>query len=200
MFTMVAGEARELQPGLESALAAYRYRVFVKELGWPLPVQDGLERDDFDRPDTLYVIARHASGDLYGCARLLPTHKPYLLSEVFPELMGDMPLPHSPVIWELSRFSTSPPDHLRFSALQSWQTTCALMAQVVRAALAQGAERLIAFSALGNERLLRRMGVHVHRVAAPQLIDGKPVLAFWIELDQQTQSALGLVEVSGVTT
>ena len=50
MFTMVAGEARELQPGLESALAAYRYRVFVKELGWPLPVQDGLERDDFDRP------------------------------------------------------------------------------------------------------------------------------------------------------
>ena len=71
MFTTVTREARDLQPDLEAALAAYRYRVFVEELGWPLPAVDGLERDGFDRPDTLYVIARLASGELCGCARLL---------------------------------------------------------------------------------------------------------------------------------
>lgn len=192
MFSTVTGEARDLQPDLEHALAAYRYRVFVQELGWPLPVNDGLERDEFDRPDTLYVIARHASGELCGCARLLPTDKPYLLSEIFPELMGDCPLPRATVIWELSRFSTSAPRHLAFDAEQTWRNTCTLMGQVVRAALAQGAQRLIAFSAVGSERLLRRMGVNIHRAAAPQLIDGKPVLAFWIELDEQTRSALGV--------
>lgn len=192
MLTTIMGTAGELQPDLEQALAAYRYRVFVQELGWPLPVENGHERDDFDRPDTLYVIARLSEGDLCGCARLLPTDKPYLLAEVFPELMGGHELPRSPMVWELSRFSTSAPDHVRLDAEQIWRNTCGLMREVVAVARRQGAVRLIAFSALGSERLLRRMGVNVHRAAPPQLIDGKPVLAFWIELDRQTLTALGL--------
>lgn len=45
-------------------LALYRHRVFVKMLGWDLAVQDGMGLDQFDRPDTLYVIARGDEGQL----------------------------------------------------------------------------------------------------------------------------------------
>lgn len=34
--------------------------------------------------------------------------------------------------------------------------------------------------------------MHAHRVGPPQMIDDKPVLAMWIELDDQTRKALGL--------
>lgn len=75
------------------------------------------------------------------------------------------------------------------------------MSEIVRVAHAHGANRLIAFSVLGNERLLKRMGVNVHRAAPPQMIEGKPTLPFWIEIDEQTRAALnldGLERVGGV--
>ena len=193
MLTVMAGMGSQLSPDLEVALAAYRYEVFIETLRWQLPVENGLERDQFDRPDTLYVIARDAHGSVCGCARLLPTTQPYLLDEVFPGLMSGAPSPHALDVWELSRFSTmaigedsTPPrDEAR-------RRFCALFAAVVRAAIEQGATRLITFTAMGVERILRSIGMHAHRVGPPQLIDGEPVLAMWIELDDQTRQALQL--------
>jgi acyl homoserine lactone synthase len=63
---------------------------------------------------------------------------------------------------------------------------------VVEMAIELGAVRLITFTAVGIERILRSIGMHAHRVGPPQLIDGEPVLALWIELDDQTRRALGL--------
>ena len=193
MLTVMAGTGSQLPPDLEVALAAYRYEVFIETLRWQLPVENGLERDQFDRPDTLYVIASDARGSVCGCARLLPTTQPYLLDEVFPGLMSGAPAPHALDVWELSRFSTKaigesstpPRDEAR-------RRFCALFAAVVRAAIEQGAARLITFTAMGVERILRSIGMHAHRVGPPQLIDGEPVLALWIELDDQTRQALQL--------
>ena len=86
-------------------LAQYRHRVFVERLGWQLQGEPGIEFDAFDRPDTVYVIARGEHGRIVGCSRLLPTTAPYLLSHVFPELLEGCPPPGSPQIWELSRFA-----------------------------------------------------------------------------------------------
>ncbi|WP_305775356.1 acyl-homoserine-lactone synthase [Rhodanobacter sp. C01] len=195
MLTMTAGRGSQLSPDLEVALATYRYEVFIETLHWQLPVENGLERDQFDRPDTLYVIARDARGSVCGCARLLPTTRPYLLDEVFPGLMNGAPAPHAPDAWELSRFSTkaiaeegTPPRE------EARRRFCALFAAVVEAAIEQGASRLITFTAMGVERILRSIGMHAHRVGPPQLIDGEPVLALWIELDDQTRRALQLPE------
>ena len=52
------------------------------------------------------------------------------------------------------------------------------------------AKRLITFSYLGVERIARNFGIHVHRVGPTERIDGRPVVAFWIELDEQTFGAL----------
>jgi acyl homoserine lactone synthase len=193
MFTVATGTISELPIGLEIALAAYRYEVFIKALQWQLPVESGLERDQFDRPDTLYVVVGDACGNVCGCARLLPTTRAYLLDEVFPELMNGSPAPHSAEVWELSRFSTMAPGESSVpSREEARRRFCALFASVIEVAGAQGATRLITFTALGVERILRSIGIHAHRVGPPQMIDDKPVLALWIELDDQTRKALGL--------
>lgn len=195
---LVSGNTSQLPPGLEVALAAYRHRVFVDALLWQLPTEDGLERDQFDRADTLYVIARGSKGEVCGCARLLPTIKAYLLDDVFPELMNGFPAPHSHDVWELSRFSTMPVEGA--PALPRGEARvrfCSLFAAVVEAASAHGAIRLITVTALGVERILRNIGIHAHRVGPPRLVDGKPTLAMWVELDDQTRRALQLPESFG---
>lgn len=193
MLTVMTGTRSQLSPGMEVALATYRYRVFIETLRWQLPVENGLERDQFDRPDTLYVIARDIAGSVCGCARLLPTTQAYLLDEVFPGLMNGAPAPHTTDVWELSRFSTKANgERTTPSRDEARRRFCMLFAAVVEAAIEQGANRLITFTAMGVERILRNIGMHAHRVGPPQLIDGEPVLALWIELDDQTRQALNL--------
>ncbi|WP_197329309.1 acyl-homoserine-lactone synthase [Ralstonia syzygii] len=106
MRTFVHGDGR-LPEGVDAALAHYRHQIFVGQLGWQLPMADGMfERDQYDRDDTVYVVARDANGTICGCARLLPTTRPYPLKDVFaPLLMKGMPAPESPGVWELSRFA-----------------------------------------------------------------------------------------------
>lgn len=195
MMSVVTGSASQLPPGLEVALAAYRHRVFVDALQWQLPTEGGLERDQFDRGDTLYVVASDLKGEVCGCARLLPTTRAYLLDDVFPELMNGFAIPHASDVWELSRFSTMPvegsPSMTREEARVRF---CTLFAAVAEVAIAHGATRLITVTALGVERILRSVGIHAHRAGAPRLVDGKPTLAMWVELDDQTRRALQLPE------
>jgi len=193
MLTTVQGTRNELQPEAEAALAAYRYNVFVETLGWNLPCGPGFERDQFDRADTVYVVAKDSSGAICGCARLLPTTQPYLLADVFPQLLCGLPVPRDSEIWELSRFSTQPPKGSNpLSREAARDRFCALFAAVARSAIGRGAARLITFTALGVERILRVIGIHAHRIGPPTLIDGEPVLALWIELDRQTCDALDI--------
>lgn len=184
------GKSKELSPSLEKALATYRHKIFIERLGWPLPVEHGMERDQFDHPETLYVMTREQNGTICGCARLLPTTEPYLLSEVFPHLLAGAPVPRSRDVWELSRFAaaTIEPN----PSVDAMINTRSLLAAAVKIAFEYGAKRLITVSPLGIDRLLHRMGVHAHRAGPPMLADGKPIFACWIEIDEQTCNALGI--------
>ncbi|TAN07854.1 MAG: GNAT family N-acetyltransferase [Rhodanobacteraceae bacterium] len=199
MVTIVSGSTAQLPTGVESALASYRHKVFIEALQWPLPDMDGFERDQFDRDDTLYVVARELDGEVCGCARLLPTTRAYLLAEVFPEMMNGAPVPRSHEVWELSRFATMPvgtPEPLPREETQARRRQ--LLGAVVQAALARGATRLILVTVAGVERLMRNLGVHAHRAGPPRAVDGKPTLALWLELDAETCRALGVPVASAL--
>lgn len=190
MRTSIHGDGR-LPEDVDAALAQYRHQVFVEQLGWDLPFADGrFERDQYDRHDTVYVVARDESNAICGCARLLPTTRPYLLRDVFPFLLApDMPAPEAPDIWELSRFAASPDAAGDESA--SWAVR-PMLASVVECAARLGARQLIGVTFASMERLFRRIGVHAHRAGPPQRIDGRMVVACWIDIDQQTLDVLGL--------
>lgn len=185
---IISGRFRDFPHAQISSLAKYRHKIFIERLGWSLPVENGMESDQFDHQDTLYVIAHANDGAITGCARLLPTDSPYLLSEVFPHLLAGEAVPRARDIWELSRFSATPAE--ASSQVNRGEITRSLLAAAVRCAAEEGITRLITVSPLGVERLLVRMGVHSHRAGPPALVDGKPVFACWIEIDEQTLTAL----------
>lgn len=183
---IIAGTRNTLAEDMMNGLARFRYQVFVETLGWDLPCSDGRELDQFDREDTVYLVAR--KGDqVVGTARLLPTHRPYLLGEVFPQLMAQQPLPKDSAVWELSRFTAVDLDSTPVGgASRQFSSPIAveLLHSVLQFAAEHGVRRLITVSPLGIERLLRRAGFLAHRAGPPIVIDGHPIFACWIEVPQ----------------
>lgn len=182
-MNIIAGTASSLM-ATYLQVASYRHKVFVENLGWDLNSPDGYEQDQFDRPDTVYVAARNDADEICGCARLLPTTHPYLLSEVFPQLLNGMTPPNSADIWELSRFATvdlNSPDRSPLRQMSS-EIAIDLLQAAIDCASQYGAKRLITVSPLGIERLLRNAGFKAHRAGPPMRIDGHLIFACWIEV------------------
>jgi N-acyl-L-homoserine lactone synthetase len=182
---VLCGTQVEFAPENYTKLLSYRYQVFVERLKWELNTIDGLEKDQFDRPDTVYVISRDDVGNITGCGRLLPTTQPYLLGEVFPQLLNGQTPPADPEVWELSRFASVDFNAQTTSALGQFssQLTAELLNSSIRCAAELGAKRLITVSPIGIERLLKRMGIHAHRAGPPMVVNGHPIFACWIECE-----------------
>lgn len=182
---IITGNSANLSRNLYNRVANYRHKIFIERLGWELNTKNNEELDQFDRPDTIYIIAQDQSEQIQGCARLLPTDKPYLLGEVFPQLIPPgMPLPNSNEIWELSRFAAV--DLANQTAANEGQFSSSIAVSLLQAAIdcaaAQGAKRIITVSPVGVERLLRKAGFNAHRAGPPMIIDGYPLFACWIEV------------------
>ena len=180
----ILASAGDLPPPLNRALGRYRHRVFIETLGWQMDTPPGIERDRFDRPETVHLIARDDQHAIVGYARLLPTTGPYLLGEMFPQLLNGLPPPCSDEVWELSRFAVMDLRGARTGG--ATQRPSALAVDILQLAAdyveRRGGKRLISVSPLAMERLLRRTGFHVHRAAPPVMIEGHPTFACWIEL------------------
>ncbi|BEU02316.1 acyl-homoserine-lactone synthase [Agarivorans sp. OAG1] len=179
----VNGVAEQLSPTTFQHLNNYRHQVFVEMLGWELDTPDGIEQDQFDRDDTVYVIAKNEQDHISGCARLLPTTKPYLLEEVFPELLNGLPCPKQHDVWELSRFAAVDFDNHNQAPTQLMSSEAlALLTASIECAKKQGAKRLISVSPLGIERMLRNAGFRYHRAGPPKIVNGYALFACYIDI------------------
>lgn len=182
---IITGNISNLSQNLYNKVAQYRYSIFIERLGWELKTKNNEELDQFDRLDTIYIIAQDNNQQIQGCARLLPTTKEYLLGAVFPQLIpAGLPLPNSSDIWELSRFAAV--DLSNENSVEVGQFSSSVAVSLLQAAIdcaaAQGAKRIITVSPIGVERLLRKAGFNAHRAGPPMIIDGYPLFACWIEI------------------
>jgi acyl-homoserine lactone synthase len=103
---VVTAANRSMYRDLLDDMHAMRYRVVVEKWGWKLPdVTPGYDKDAFDTDDTVYLLETDpARTHVWGCARLNPTTKPHLMSEVFADACDLTDVPVSDTIWECSRF------------------------------------------------------------------------------------------------
>src|ERR1044072_6552266 len=77
-----------------------RHDIYVGERGWKaLERADGLERDQFDTDDAIYLLGID-NGRVVGGSRLVPTTRPHLLSEVFPHLAAERGVRRDPGVFQ----------------------------------------------------------------------------------------------------
>jgi acyl homoserine lactone synthase len=79
-----------------------RFREFIERQGYEVSVYKNMEFDQYDTPSTVYLAWVDNNSVVRGCSRFNPTDRPYMLKDVWPDIV-DGPLPESPDIWEGSR-------------------------------------------------------------------------------------------------
>lgn len=94
-------------PKLARSMFQDRADQFRERLGWAVTVDEqGLEKDDYDDLNPLYVIWEMPDGSHGGSMRFLPTTGRTMVNDVFDHLTGGAPI-CSPFIWECTRFCLS---------------------------------------------------------------------------------------------
>lgn len=182
MWQYSTGTRQQLPPQLFEQMGYYRREVFINQLGWELSTVNGMELDEFDGPNAVYVCSHDDDGQVSGVARLLPTTAPYLMEKVFPQLWGGKQLPRDPKIWELSRFAAaSPYPSGAIEHQASAQHASELLRNVMRVGSMLGAQTLVTVSPVGMERLLRLNGFQASRAGRPAMVDSNVLVALCIQ-------------------
>ena len=104
MLHVVAADNRVLYQREIEEFHRLRKAVFVDELGWTIPVIDGLERDQYDDERAVYGFSFDTDRQLTMACRYRPTDDRSLLTDIFAHALapgvGD---PTGPAVWEITR-------------------------------------------------------------------------------------------------
>ncbi len=150
-----------------------RRSVFVEQLGWSSPCDDGeFEHDEFDTPSARYIIATHDGVTPLAMARIVPTTRPYMI-EAIAERPGGFKPPKENHIWELSRLFADP-------ALDIGEKIRALKALergVARFTAGNGIQSLLCWASRATLSLARLTGHEYNILAELDDDEGNPT---WI--------------------
>lgn len=173
-----------------------RKLIFKDRMGWDIDVtEDGLEIDDFDLPETVYILARDERGRVAGVWRMLPTTSPSMIRKIWPEFLKTLPIMVGDSTWELSRFGVhtyedSPKDHLRSVN----RITAELIVALLKVCIMTGIENVYTMYNRQIARSVGRIGFSAEEVSEEMQICGKPSVVGRIRTDIQA-----LRRVQGIT-
>lgn len=198
MYQTFIADSQQLaaQPRLAESMYRLRHKVFKEKLDWDVPSHDGLEYDEFDDADAVYVIARcNASGEVIGCCRLRPTHRPYMLKDTFPMLLEGEPAPEVPNAWEISRLAVinTPYADARFGIGDISQD---LITDSVDFATAEHIARYVVVTSVSLERMTRHIGYRPERMGPPTRIGRVRTIAIQFPIDDNTRRVASLRKLS----
>ncbi len=185
MIDVVSRSELNNYPAMLEAMFRLRYRVFHERLAWRVSTRGDKEHDSFDDLNPLYLLANNDNGELVGTWRMLPTVGPYLLRDVFPQLLDGGPAPANPNIWEGSRFAVDCSRHRRNGLGTPGKVTAEIFCAVVEFGLALGLREVVTVYDGRIARLLPRIGCHPQWQSRRHLIDGTVTLAGRFYINEQ---------------
>lgn len=159
-----------------------RAAAFGERRGWRVTVENDRERDRFDDLHPLYVLSVGENGELRASLRLLPTTGPHMLSDVFPEVMGDEQIVRDPLVWESSRFNVNTKLFSRTSTHLVTVVTGELLAGLFEIAEVAGLKWIVSVYDVAVERVLRRTGCSFSRIGIPHRYDRELTVAGLFEV------------------
>jgi acyl homoserine lactone synthase len=147
-----------------------RARVFAERLGWEVEVVDGQESDGLDTIGPTYVLAVSHSGDVSGCARLLPATGPTMVTNVFPSLLPKGGLNAHPAMIESSRFCVDTTLEEGRGSGSVHEVTLTMFAGIIEWCLVNAITEIVTVTDLRFERILSRVSWPLRRIGEPSRI------------------------------
>ena len=162
---------------LLAAMFRLRRRVFKERLDWTVSVSGDLELDIYDALNPTYLVMVSGDREVVGCVRLLPTTGPTMLADTFPQLLtGERP-PRSNRIFESSRFCVDTTLAAEASGSGLSRATFILFAAMIESLAMLNADSIVTVTDTRMERILRRAGWPLERLAPPQRVGETMALA-----------------------
>jgi acyl homoserine lactone synthase len=136
-----------------------RKRVFKDRMGWDVRIEgSGLEVDQFDLPEAVYLLALDDERHVIGTWRLLPCDGPIMIREVWPQFLDSIEIPFHAHAWEASRFAVdSRLGHSAEGLAQVNRATQELFCGLTELCLLCGIEQVFTLYDLRIARLLKRL-------------------------------------------
>lgn len=161
-----------------------RHRVFVEEKGWTdLARADGREIDQFDHEEAVHLCVMRGAR-VVAYARMLPTTRGHLLSDVLPELCRFREVPRGADTMEWTRHCVDP-DH-RGASFAMGEAERELVLGIVEWASANGIDHLTAEGHPVWVSRLLRLGFGVEPLCLPTPIAGETALGLHITVTETT--------------
>ncbi|MCC8937085.1 Acyl-homoserine-lactone synthase [Bradyrhizobium ivorense] len=171
---------------LLSAMYRMRRRVFKDRLDWSVSVSGEFELDVYDALGPTYLVLVSDTGQAIGAVRLLPATGPTMLADTFPALLGGETAPRGDNILESSRFCVDTGRAAEQGSKGLNRATMILFAAMIEAARLAGADSIVTVTDIRMERILRRAGWPLRRIAAPQQIGSTMAVAGFLETSEQS--------------
>jgi len=146
-----------------------RARVFAGRLGWEVTIEEGSEHDEYDSLGPTYILALTDCGHVAGCARLLPTLGPTMLSRTFPQLLAGGRLRGKSTMIESSRFCVDTKGEGRGGRFLH-EATLTMFAGIIEWSIANGYTEIATATDVRFERILQRAGWPMARLGGVALI------------------------------
>lgn len=151
----------------------FRTRVFKEKMKWDVSItEDGLEVDQFDLPNTVYMLSLDESQKVIGTWRLLPTDGPTMIRDVWPDFLKTIDMPSDPDIWETSRFAVnSPKGDTNEGLAQVSEATGELFCGIAELCLLCGIKEIYSMYDMRLARLLKRLDCQSEALSSKIKID-----------------------------
>lgn len=180
MPVRIVPESHNHNGGLLDAVFRLRHTVFGERCQWDVQSLHGREIDSFDTPEAIYGVSVGQHGILNGTYRLLPTTGPYMLRDIFPELLHGQPAPEDPRILESSRFAVLPPAEFASTRSGIFYVSADLLASQLRTCLELDVHTVVSVTDVRFEKVLRQCGLGCERYGDPIRIGKSLAVAGWM--------------------
>ncbi|MBL1422321.1 MAG: acyl-homoserine-lactone synthase [Alphaproteobacteria bacterium] len=164
MLIVAHASEKQVYSNIFDQMYQLRARQFSQRRGWRVEVADGLEKDRFDDLNPLYICVVGLDKRLLASLRLLPTTGSHMLSDVFPEVMGEAGIVRNPLIWESSRFCVDTAAARSFGVDGINLITRQILVGLFQTASDAGIRNVISVYDVFVERILRRAGCSFERL------------------------------------
>lgn len=177
-------------PAMLDAIFRLRHQVFRERLGWDVRSIGGRERDEFDTDDAIYGAVYDDNGEIEGCFRFLPTTGPYMLKDVFSDLLHGEPAPCDPNILESTRFAVLPGEWRHNGRLALVEVTARLLITQLSYCLERGIEKVVSVTDARFERILKGAGLLCERYGPPVRWGKMLAVAGWLQATEENLSSV----------
>jgi acyl homoserine lactone synthase len=165
------------RPILAASMFRDRAAQFHDRLRWNVSLDDmGLEFDQYDAHNPLYLIVESDDGQHVASTRIMPTTGPTMVADHFLDLTGGVAF-QSALIWESTRFCISP--HLKARGGQALRTPAALLWAGTEIALRAGVEFYVAVFSQPMFRFYQGNGWNPEILGSRETPDGPIYAGLW---------------------